>query len=44
MQRIEGIEAVTDMVKELKWKAMGGLVVIGWAMAFAYWALEKFFK
>jgi hypothetical protein len=44
MQRIEGIEAVTDMVKELKRKAMGGLVVVGWAMACAYWMLEKFFK
>jgi hypothetical protein len=44
MQRIEGIEAVTDMVKELKWKAAGGLVVIGWAMASGYWVLEKFFK
>jgi len=44
MQRIEGIEAVTDMVKELKWKAAGALVVIGWAMASGYWVLEKFFK
>jgi hypothetical protein len=44
MQRIESIEKVTDMVTELKWKAMGGLVVVGWAMASAYWVLEKFFK
>jgi hypothetical protein len=44
MQRIEGIEVVTDMVKELKWKAAGALVVIGWAMASGYWVLEKFFK
>ena len=44
MQRIEGIEAVTDMVKEWKWKFAGGLVVVGWAMAFGYWVLEKFFK
>lgn len=44
MQRIEGIEAVTDMVKELKWKAAGALVVVGWAMASGYWVLEKFFK
>ena len=44
LQRVESIESVTDMVKELKWKAMGGLVVVGWAMAFAYWILEKFFK
>jgi hypothetical protein len=44
MQRIEGIEAVTDMVKELKWKAAGGLVVVGWAMASAYWLLEHFLK
>jgi hypothetical protein len=44
MQRIEGIEKVTDMVTELKWKAAGGLVVVGWAMASAYWLLEKFFK
>lgn len=44
MQRIEGIEVVTDMVKELKWKAAGGLVVIGWAMASGYWVLQHFFK
>jgi exonuclease VII small subunit len=44
MQRIEGIEKVTDMVTELKWKAAGGLVVVGWAIASAYWVLEKFFK
>jgi hypothetical protein len=44
MQRIEGIEAVTDMVKELKWKAAGGLVVVGWAMASTYWLLEHFLK
>lgn len=44
MQRIESIEVVTDMVKEIKWKFAGALVVVGWAMAFAYWALEKIFK
>ncbi|KAA9333419.1 hypothetical protein F0P96_10645 [Hymenobacter busanensis] len=44
VQRVEGIETVTNWIKELKWKAVGALVVIGWAMAFAYWALEKVFK
>lgn len=44
MQRLEGIEAVTDMVKELKWKFAGGLIVVGWAMAVAYWLLERIFK
>lgn len=44
MQRIESIEVVTDFVKEMKWKAAGGLVVIGWAMASGYWLLEKIFK
>jgi hypothetical protein len=44
MQRIEGIESVTDMVKEWKWKAAGGLVVIGWAMASGYWLLNHIFK
>jgi hypothetical protein len=44
MQRIEGIEAVTDMVKELKWKFAGGLIVVGWAMAFGYWVLQHIFK
>jgi 7,8-dihydro-6-hydroxymethylpterin-pyrophosphokinase len=43
MQRIESIEVVTDMVKELKWKAAGGLIVIGWAMASGYWVLQHFF-
>jgi hypothetical protein len=40
MQRIEGIEKVTDMITELKWKAFGGLVVIGWAWAFGNWVLD----
>lgn len=44
LQRVESIEKVTDMVKELKWKAAGGLVVVGWAMASAYWLLEHFLK
>jgi exonuclease VII small subunit len=44
MQRIEGIEKVTDMVKELRWKFAGGLVVVGWAMAFGYWVLQHIFK
>lgn len=44
MQRIEGIEAVTDFIKELKWKAVGGLVVIGWAWAIGSWALEHLTK
>jgi hypothetical protein len=44
MQRIEGIEAVTDMVKEIKWKFAGGLIVVGWAMAFGYWVLQHIFK
>ncbi len=44
MQRIESIEKVTDMVTELKWKAAGGLVVVGWAMASAYWLLQHIFK
>jgi len=44
VQRVEGIESVTNWIKELKWKAAGGLVVIGWGMATAYWILEKIFK
>jgi stalled ribosome rescue protein Dom34 len=44
MQRIEGIEVVTDMVKEIKWKFAGGLIVVGWAMAFGYWVLQHIFK
>jgi len=44
MQRIEGIEAVTNMVKEIKWKFAGGLIVVGWAMAFGYWVLQHVFK
>lgn len=43
-QRIESIEVVTNMVKELKWKFAGALIVVGWAMAVAYWVLEKAFK
>jgi hypothetical protein len=44
MQRIESIETVTDFIKELKWKAVGGLVVIGWAWATGNWVLEHIFK
>lgn len=44
MQRIESIEKVTDMVKELKWKLVGGLIVVGWAWAFGNWALEHLLK
>jgi exonuclease VII small subunit len=44
MQRIEGIEVVTNMVKEIRWKFAGGLIVVGWAMAFGYWVLQHIFK
>lgn len=44
MQRIESIEVVTDMIKELKWKLVGGLVVVGWAWAFGNWALDHLLK
>lgn len=44
MQRIESIETVTNAIKELRWKVVGGLVVIGWAWASGSWILEKLLK
>lgn len=44
LQRIEGIEQVTDMVKEWKWKMAGGGVVIGAVSGLAYWILQQVFK
>lgn len=44
MQRLESIEVVTNFVKELRWKAVGALIVLGWAWAFGAWLLEKLLK
>lgn len=44
MQRIESIEKVTNFIMEMKWKILGGLIVVGWGWAFGGWVLDKFLK